>query len=259
MMFRRLVHIALAVGLAPLAGCLALKPVVLKPVQLSYDTKDLLIQYERPARPSLRIVPFADKRPDLERKGVSPDAHRLVLYNWRKGTFVSGNDLWLGKGDSEGAPSPLPESVAESLRECLQATRYFGEIAIGPADTTPPSGETYLLRGTIESFFAEQKYRGSSFFFIFFFGDSESFWAPKATCRLTYELAERATGRLIKRGTAEAIALSGEGRDISRAGLQALRLAETRMANEVTQALAAEEKPVAQASTAAPPGTASRR
>lgn len=229
-------RLAALAGMFPLAGCLALKPVELKSVKVSYDPKDILIQYDRAERPSIRVAAFQDNRPEIERVGRSPKAWRLLVYNWRRGTFVTGDDVWM----AQGGASPVAAAVGGSMRECLASTEFFDKVAFAAAEKGAAKDEKYALRGTIESFYAEQKYRGSAYFLGFMYGDSESFWAPKARCRLSYELVEAKTGRVIRKGQAEARALGSDGGDISQAGLKALRLAQTRLANDVTRALKSE-------------------
>jgi hypothetical protein len=121
------------VGSAP--RLLALLLLLAAPAALGCGVKMPVVSlYDGPDTPppgaQTGVVPFADERPEVQREGDKPWLIPLVLFNWRRGEYVTG--------DQHFEQEPVG-AVAEAVTDTLGVGRF------GPAELLDgaPSGDRW--------------------------------------------------------------------------------------------------------------------
>jgi len=216
-----------------LAGCMTGPAIPVSSTQLGYRSEDILLSYDAPKRPMIRIDRFEDKRAERQRKGEQPEGHFMLLYSWREGAVVTGDEAWAGSGGESGVSG----AVTSTLGEAIRASNFFAQTTVG-SKAGVPGGNGYILIGDIQSLYAEQDYSYSGMFLLLFWDSSKSYGNPVGHCKLNYTLLDAATNRPLLHGSVEAEASHDS---LSESGAAALALAETRLTNDLTKFLKSEK------------------
>ncbi len=214
-----------------MAGCdmITSGSIKMQPRAISYAAQENLVQFEKPKAKLIRVAKFTDKRPVEERKGFKPSKWLLIVYNWQIGTAVSGDSTWSeGKGSDSVATA-----ISGGIKDCLKASNFF-EAATTEDNTAPTGGKGVILKGEIEAFSASEDI--TEYEFLFAVDYTKKPGTPKGKCKLNYTLVDAETNQELKHNTIE-VTIEESQSDASAAGLQALRQAQTRLANEVTKTL----------------------
>ena len=192
-----------------LAGC------AIKTPYLNISQRPIADQamYFREASP-LRVVvlPFVDKRPDLERQGQRPHSMFLLLWNRRVGDYYTGDALFGGE---------IGTHLATQTASYLKSANVFTEVNAAPA---LPQGfhfthaevrrlgqeqsADYFLGGEVEHFFGSQHQQFSMFmlplYFVSSFGWQNGKGLPWGQTTMQVFLYDAQTGDLAWRHQLEA-------------------------------------------------------
>lgn len=224
-MFQRTIAALGVAAAAALAGCSTTSGrIKIEPLTPKYETSSVVNKADRPQQKLLRIGQFVDKRPDEEKEGNEPGKWYLLIYNWRRGTYVTSDEAW-----KDGT---VPEHVTKALVDGMKDTNLFEEVK-AEATAEPTGGSGYILTGTIDTFVSEQKVSFNETILY----DNEKKWSPRGRCKLTVTLTDAETGQKL----IDAKPVTGESNsnklNITENGSRALSTAVTLLGKDITKTL----------------------
>ncbi|MBI3292360.1 MAG: hypothetical protein HYZ73_06080 [Elusimicrobia bacterium] len=198
------------VAAVALAGC-AIKTPYLNIGQRPIADQAMYFPEALPYR--MVVVPFVDKRPDLERRGQQPHSMFLLLWNRRVGDYYTNDSLFGGQ---------INMQLATQLAGYLKSANVFTEVH---AVSTLPDGvevfdasalqriaqthqADYVLAGELQHFFGSQHQHFSMFmlplYFVSTFGWQNGKGLPWGQTALQVSLYDARRGDLAWRDLIDA-------------------------------------------------------
>ena len=150
--------LALALFLLAATGCAIKTP----PMSVSqFPVGDRAPYYQQPHAYRVAVLPFEDRRPEVERQGQKPKGVFLLLVNSRVGDYYTGN-----KHFGANAPVQLAEQLAGYLRKANLFVGVDGPSSLSGLPRRKDANEfkqfaqskkiDYFLTGEIHHFFGSQ-------------------------------------------------------------------------------------------------------